>query len=620
MSIQSNFPAIKPTLLLDFANVKQLDPRITFTRASTATYYGTQTAKAEENLLLQSQDLTNSWTNTSSSEASNTSVAPDGTTTADTLTAIAATSAHYVFQNQSASANTSYTFSCFLKAGTSNYGALTITDRIASQRFFVADFDLLTGTVRTSGAGTSGTLTSATITSAGNGWYRCVLIGQVSVATTLSSVIGVSDGTAGLGTFGLLSFTAVGTETIEVWGAQLEQRSAATAYTPTTTQTITNYIPQLLTAASNVARFDHNPTTDESLGLLIEEQRTNLLTYSEQFSDAAWTKTRSSIIANTIVAPNGTLTGDKLVEDTTASNTHQVIQSVSFTSGTAYTFTGYIKAAERTWVLFRLPSAAFTSTLQAYFNLSAGVVGAITANTTASITPVGNGWYRCSMTATATITASGSPGIFVATADNSASYTGDGYSGIYIWGAQLEAGAFATSYIPTVASQVTRSADVASMTGINFSSWYSPDQGTIYAEGFLNNPATTGAQTRRFVEMSDGTNNNKITFGRAADVNSAVRVLYTVSGTNVNGTNGQPVTGVFPSAKVAAAYQASNYAFSPNGAAVTTSTAAVVPVMNTLYIGNDSTISATGSANGTIRKIAYYPMRLINAQLQALTN
>jgi hypothetical protein len=109
-------------------------------------------------------------------------------------------------------------------------------------------------------------------------------------------------------------------------------------------------------------------------------------------------------------------------------------------------------------------------------------------------------------------------------------------------------------------------------------------------------------------------------FGRASDVNSGLRVIYTVSGTNVNGTNGQFVSSVFPSAKVSVAYKAADYAFSPNGATSTTSTAANVPVVNTLSIGGDSSNNALSSANGTIKKIAYYPMRLINAQLQALTS
>jgi hypothetical protein len=106
------------------------------------------------------------------------------------------------------------------------------------------------------------------------------------------------------------------------------------AFTRTSTGTFVGSNGLIQTAVSGAPRFDHNPTTGESLGLLVEEARTNHNTYSEQFDNAAWVKTRSSITSNTIVAPDGTLTGDKLVEDTTASNTHQISQSASLTAGT----------------------------------------------------------------------------------------------------------------------------------------------------------------------------------------------------------------------------------------------------------------------------------------------
>ncbi|MCO6981866.1 phage head spike fiber domain-containing protein, partial [Pseudomonas aeruginosa] len=101
-------------------------------------------------------------------------------------------------------------------------------------------------------------------------------------------------------------------DAVEIWGAQLEQRSSVTAYTPTTNQPITRCQPQLMTAAANVARFDHNPITGESLGLLIEEQRTNLLNWSQEFN--SWPiNLNTAVAANTTVAPDGTITGDTLI-------------------------------------------------------------------------------------------------------------------------------------------------------------------------------------------------------------------------------------------------------------------------------------------------------------------
>jgi hypothetical protein len=206
-----------------------------------------------------------------------------------------------------------------------------------------------------------------------------------------------------------------------------------TAYTPTTTQPITNYIPVLQTAPANVARFDHNPVSGESLGLLVEELRTNLVTYSEQFDNAAWRKFRASITPNTIVAPDGTLTGGKLVEDTTASNTHLIDQNLTPAVGT-YAWSVYAKAGERSFVRLGFTTASANG---AYFNLANGTVGTVGAGVTASITAVGNGWYRCVAVRTTAAT-SEVPSIGLASADNTNAYTGDGYSGIYIWGAQFE--------------------------------------------------------------------------------------------------------------------------------------------------------------------------------------
>ena len=393
--------------------------------------------------------------------------------------------------------------------------------------------------------------------------------------------------------------------------ANVEQLDPRITFTRASTATYFDALGVMRTAASGVARFDHNPITFESLGLLIEESRTNLVTYSEQFDNAAWIKTRSSITANTIVAPDGALTGDKLVEDTTASSTHQVIQSASFTSGTAYTFTTYIKAAERTWALLRLPSSAFTSTLQAYFNLSTGVIGAITASTTASITPVGNNWYRCSVTATATTTASGSPGIFLADGDNGASYTGNGVSGIYIWGAQLEAGAFATSYIPTVASQVTRAADAASMTGTNFSSWYNAGQGTLYAEA---NTYSVSTGNRTSFAINDATLANRISVSHGSTKATVVNGGTTQMSQSIASV-------VFTDntfSKVSVAYADNNGNASANGTLGTLDTAMTIPVVTQLQIGTQVGL-AVPVLNGTIKKLAYYPIRCTDAQLQALT-
>jgi hypothetical protein len=417
----------------------------------------------------------------------------------------------------------------------------------------------------------------------------------------------LSDGTATQ----LPSYAGDVTKGVLLWGAQLEQRSAVTAYTATTTQAITNYIPVLQTAASGVARFDNNPTTGESLGLLIEESRTNLVTYSSDLTNAAWTKAGGTITANTIVAPDGTLSGDKLVEDS-ANSTHQVNQAYSITSGTVYTCTIYAKAAERSFIAIQ-PSS---DSRFAYFNLTTGTVGSTGGSPTAtSIQSVGNGWYRCSITFSAITTGSVTAIVYCANADSGATYTGNGFSGVFLWGAQLEAGSFATSYIPTVASQVTRAADAASMTGTNFSTWYRADEGTIYSES--NTAAfSTSSNDRCVAEVNDTSSSNFLRIQRRATSQTS-SARCTASNSDVMQLNSLGSWTTADYKKVIVVYKFNDAAASADAGTVSTDTSFSLPVVTKLEIGS----ARSGDyLCGTIKKIAYYPLRVTNAQLQSLTS
>jgi hypothetical protein len=596
---------LSPTLLLQFVGAETLDPRITFTRASTATYYGTQTALAEQNLLLQSQDFTTTWLNSATTDAANVTTAPDGTTTADSITDNATNASHVIRQTVVNSIDTTYVVSCFLKAGTSNYAYLGFYDPATAQRYFCADFNLSSGTVRTSVAGTSGTLTSATITSVGSGWYRCVVIGQVSAGTSQAVVVGVSDGLTAFNSFGAIPYVGTGSD-IYAWGAQLEQRSAVTAYTPTTTQTITNYIPVLQTAASGVARFDHNPITFESLGLEIEESRTNLILQSEDL-DTTWAETRATLALNSVIAPSGALTADTLIASTD-NDTHFTSQTFTGTAA-AHTFTVYAKASGLNYVALRL----FNGTSQvglAYYNLSTGATGTVTAGT-AAITSVGNGWYRCALTATLAASASCTAGIQLADADNDNSFPGNAFSGVTLWGAQVELGAFATSYIPTVASQVTRAADLAVMTGTNFSDWYNATEGTLYSEASSYDVSAA----RVGFGISDNTASNRIQIGHG----SGARAFISAGGaTQMSQALASVVFSNNTASKVSLAYLLNNGNAAANGTLGTLDTAMTIPVVTQAQIGGLT--ASLLPLNGTVRQIVYYPRRLTDAELQAITS
>lgn len=615
MSISSLYPTIRPSLLLDFANTQRLDPRITFTRTTTATYYdGVTTAKAEENLVRYSQEFDNAaWPKTNVTVTANTATAPDGTTTAETLTASAGNTSHFLSYNNSFGtvANVPYTASIYVKQGTSQYAIFHLFAANGATSWACVVVDLSTGTITQTSSGSAASGVSSSIVSVGGGWYRVSVTATTNRTDMSTAVSPINTGTPTLPASSyavIYNWNAVGTETIEIWGAQLEQRSAVSAYTPTTTQPITNYIPTLLTAASGAARFDHNPTTFESLGLLVEEQRTNLVTYSEQFDNAAWTKSVSSITANTIVAPDGALTGDLFIPNTTSGN-HAVSRN-ALTVGTQYTLSVYAKAGGYQYLAV---SNAGSSALTAVFDLVNGTRTTGGSVTSASITPVGNGWYRCVLTITAGFAGFS---LYVSTlSTNINTFSGDGYSGIFIWGAQLEAGAFPTSYIPTTSATVTRNADVATMTGTNFSSWFNPSQGTLF--GDVKMIATTNSGPVAF-GISDGSNANAFYGGQT--IPTAVRPL----GLRYNSTDQ-----AFPSItttvtngyeyKFAGSYSFNDVRGASNNVLATADTSAIMPLgVTQASIG--ALYGATQGLSGTIKKLAYYPTRLTNAQLQALTS
>ncbi len=588
--------SVRPSLLLDFANTKTLDPRITFTRASTATFYdGKTVAKAEENLILQSQAFTTSpWAVSAAGFTLNNVTAPDGTTTGSTLTIASASANAGAFQSTGIT-TAGVTLSIFAKAGTCNFVGIAPSSTAVS---CYANFNLSTGAVASSAGCT------ASITNVGNGWYRCVLANSTLTSNGFAVFAPKTSDPAG-------HPWAAGTPTIGdsvlLWGAQLEQRSSVTAYTATTTAPITNYIPALQSAASGVARFEHNPITGESLGLEIEEQRTNLVLRSQEFGVSPWASANIGITENSAIAPDGTLTADRIFENT-ASGAHAPYNfSVATFSALPYTWSFYAKDSGRRYLY-----ADFTDSGagNARFDLVSGTILGSSAGVTSTITSVGNGWYRCTVTRTMAAT-TGGIAFYLSTDGTTITYTGDGWKGLFIWGVQIELGAFATSYIPTVASQVTRSADAASMTGTNFSSWYRADEGSVYAESFIPTNVD-GAFGNYYCAISDGTISNNILM---AEVDGTVGQVVVNGSVQFNQKVGSEPTAF---TKMALAYKTNDFIFCVNSTLSAAGTSGRLPVVDRLFIGTRFDVGIT-STNGTIKKLAYYAKKLTNAELQGLT-
>ena len=593
----SSYPTIQPTLNLDFANTKLLDPRITFVRNSTAAYYdGQTTALAEQNLCTGSQAIGGSeWGNQGSTAVTNTSAAPDGTTTASLLYPNAGVTfaRSYSITGVTTTSNR-YAYSVYAKASGISFIAFSAPSSGGTGACW---FNLLTGTVGTD------TTSSASITSIGNGWYRCSFT-YIFNTGRLSIIVCDADNSTVV--------TPNGTSGIYIWGAQLEQRSSVTAYTPTTTAAITNYIPQLMTAPAGVARFDCDPITGKSLGLLIEESRTNLLTYSGAVGGTGWYIYKSLVNLNTIISPEGTLTGTKLYSNTDT-DAHITYTGNTTFSATAYTVSCYAKKGELNFLYIREQISTGSTNVNSFFNLSTGTLGTIASGRTGTITSIGNGWYRCSITVTAVAGSSGiSLGISVS--DNTILYTGDGYSGIYTWGAQLEAGSFATSYIPTVASTVTRAADQASITGANFSSWYNQSQGTVCVNYDFNATSGISANTGIFALNNNNTGNPL----------NRLDIRYTSSNNTSNGVGlNSPSVGTMLTGgnlnKIGSSYSVASSVYVLNSSSISSYSLATMPnPMTQLVIGVTGTVDAP--LNGHIRKLSYYPVALSSSNLVALTS
>jgi hypothetical protein len=359
---------------------------------------------------------------------------------------------------------------------------------------------------------------------------------------------------------------------------------------------------------ANLPRFDYDPATLAPKGLLIEEARTNLLLRSEEFDSASWIKIRATVTANATTSPDGTADAEKLVEDTTASDTHFVLQTATISSSTTYTYSVFLKASERTRASLQDGGG---SNAIGYFDLSNGTVVS-TSGATATITNFGNGWYRCTITFTtgvAQITANCR--VFLVNTGTNISYTGDGTSGIFVWGAQLELGAFATSYIPTTTTSLTRNADVVTMTGTNFSDWYNQTEGTFVT--WYSSFAAVSVAAKAVVATNDGTTANRI-YAFVSTSGRPTMLVTTLGAVQVNMIN--DIISADANAKTTTAYKVDSFAVASNGGTVTTDALGTIPTVTKLDIG---CFASATQLNGHVQRLFYYPQRLLNAETQAFS-
>ena len=363
--------------------------------------------------------------------------------------------------------------------------------------------------------------------------------------------------------------------------------------------------------ASNLPRIDY---TDGCGSLLLEPQRTNLLPYSEAFDNAYWTKSDASVVSG-FVSPSGDLSAFKLVASATTGQhiltTTNYVLSVN--NNSPYNISIFVKAGEYSKIGIR---EARNNGSYCTYNLSTGsLIEESGTNGLSKIESFLNGWYKITLPYTTLSLSQSLPQIFalndnyVSGNPNNYSYTGDGASGIYIWGGQLEQGSYATSYIPTQGAISTRLADIATNSGN--ASLINSEEGVLYAE--ISAFANDG--TNRAISISDGSTANVVRFYYSTTDNRIVGNIK--SGGSTVFTYNNVLTDATDFIKIALSYKANNFKMYVNGLEVSIDT-----------IGNEPTSltelsfdNGAGNDNfyGKTKAIAVYKTALTDEQLTALT-
>jgi hypothetical protein len=561
---------------------------LSFTRASNGTRINSAglVEVCPWNLIEQSETFDNaSWVKGNLSVTANSTTAPNGTTTADTLTTTSVGQCNLI-QNLGYNVGV-FTMSIYVK-------------KVDSPFMYVEMGSAYVWFNLTTGASSGGSqyssdwaFISATSESVGNGWLRLQMVAQCLTA-----------GTYGFRPFqpvsssGNYNPSAIG-EVTYLWGAQLNIGSTAKPYFPTTDRL-------------NVPRLTYQNGGGGCPSLLLEKQSTNLNLYSEDFSNAVYTLDGITVTANATTSPDGTQNADKLVANAVSGDKF-AYQVITTSLGSAYTASAYFKASEYTYAFMRL--GAIIGDPYIIYNLATQAVVSTSGLTSYSITSVGNGWYRITATATAT-TVVVAPNFMIIPSsgytlggDNIPEFTGNGSNGGFIWGAQLEQSSYPTSYIPTTSSSATRVADACFKTGI--SSLIGQSEGVVFADFIWEGSTTGGADYP--ISIYGSSYSDFVGLNTYENTNS---MYVYVGGSNVvaiSGTtfvNGQRY-------KIAMAYKLNDFVYYLNGTQMGTDTSGGVPSS----MANFQTVTpfAGKSTSQKFNEIILFKTRLTNAELASLT-
>ena len=353
--------------------------------------------------------------------------------------------------------------------------------------------------------------------------------------------------------------------------------------------------------------------------LLLEPQSTNLIIYSEDYSQSEWTKGNATIASNTVTSPEGTTNASTLTDDT-ADTIHRLRDTVSLSASTDYSLSVFAKKGTLSNIQLALINTANSNTSSRVFDLENGALGEeITSGgtlTDSKITDFGNGWYRCQIVAQLSST----PNTYqitlaTQTSGNSSTgsqvtYDGDGNGNVHLWGAQCEELAYASSYIPTTGSTATRLKDLASRNGL--SSYINSAEGVLYAEF----EGLGGDNTNRLISISDGTTNNRVIIQYNTGNNLLLRV-QSAGSTSVS--KSYTLSDITDNIKAAIKYKENDFSIWVNGVEIHTDTSGSAPVgLNRL--GFDSSASGDSNFNGKVKALIVFNEALSDAELTALTS
>ena len=388
-------------------------------------------------------------------------------------------------------------------------------------------------------------------------------------------------------------------------------------------------------AGNNVARFDHDPVSRACKGLLIEESRTNAARYSGQLViGTGWSANATPSVTSIVdgLGPDG----NNAYEVAEAANTgsHTLFNTggtgttgaTSVVSGITYTGSTFVKkvAGSVDWIQLSFSTVGFGSVQYANFNISNGTIGNFSSSSP-QIQAAGNGWYRCSVSAAATVTTATTSNLFTAftndvdTTTRLPSYAGNTANKILAAMGQFETGSFPTSYIPTTTTSVIRSADVCSISGSAFSGFYNPLEGSLFTSAIFNAPVAYGA-SQAIIDINDTTvaNRLRLTRGNA----SGFAAFNNTSNNNLNASiPSSTASQSFTVQKCSAGFKLDDFVFYTNNSQIGSDNSGAMIVSPTTFTIGDASAEFTPRLylNGTLSAIRYYRKRLPNAKLASLT-